>query len=147
MILLLLAPVIAIALVGGAALALRVQGGSQRRLIGSVLEDGAPDQPSVANDASLLYFTGVHCTVCHVAQRPALLALEQRLGPSLRVREIDVADDPALARKYRVLSLPTTIVLRADHSIASVNTGFTAADVLERQLVDAGLQLPQLAGA
>ena len=144
MTLLLLAPVIAIAVVGATAFALQLQRRGQRRLIGTVIEHAAPP-PSPVDEPSLLYFTGVHCSVCHVAQRPALLSLQERLGGVLRMREIDVADDPALARKYRVLSLPTTIVLRADHSVAAVNTGFAGADTLERQLVDAGLRVAQLA--
>lgn len=139
MMLLLLAPLIAVVVIGGAAGVLQLQRRSQRRLIGSVVEVETWERPRLAHEPSLLYFTGVHCTVCHVAQRPALRALQVRVGSGLRVREIDVADDPELARKYRVLSLPTTIVLRADNSVAAVNTGFAATDVLARQLVDAGL--------
>jgi len=80
-------------------------------------------------------------------QRPALQALQERLGGGVRIRVVDVADDPALARRYRVLSLPTTIVLRADKSVAAVNSGFAGVDMLERQLVDAGFRFPELASA
>lgn len=147
MTLLLLAPVIALVIIGAAGGVLVLQRRSQRRLIGSVVEVDTWERPRLADDPSLLYFTGVHCTVCHVAQRPALRTLQDRIGSTLRIREVDVADDPELARKYRVLSLPTTIVLHADNTVAAVNTGFAGVDVLARQLTDAGLRAPELASA
>lgn len=147
MILSLLAPVIALAFVGATIAALRLQRRGQQRLIGAVVETDTWERPRLADDPSVLYFTGVHCTVCHVAQRPALRSLQERLGGGLRIREVDVADDPVLTRKYRVLSLPTTIVLRADNSVAALNVGFAGPDTLERQLLDAGLREPELASA
>lgn len=147
MTLLLLAPLIAVLVIGGAAGVLQLQRRNQRRLIGAVVELQTWERPRLAHEPWLLYFTGVHCTVCHVAQRPALRTLQDRVGSGLRIREVDVADEPDLARKYRVLSLPTTIVLRADNSVSAVNTGFAGAEVLARQLVDAGLLTAELASA
>jgi thioredoxin-like negative regulator of GroEL len=67
----------------------------------------------------------------------------ERLAPELdgrvQVREIDVADDPALARRFRVMSLPTTVVLDGDGRARAVNAGFASPQVLRSQLVDAGL--------
>ena len=140
----LLAPFIALAVIGGAVLALRLQRGSQRRLVNRVVDLRA--QPVHAGP-SILYFTGVNCTVCHTAQRPALSTLDARLAGTAPIREVDVADEPELARRYRVLSLPTTIVLRADQSVADINVGFAGADKLERQLVAAGLVTEALATA
>jgi len=89
----------------------------------------------------------VHCTICHTAQRPSLNALDSRIASAAPIREVDVADEPELARRYRVLSLPTTIVLRGDQSIADINVGFASAEKLERQLVAAGLGSGELATA
>jgi thioredoxin-like negative regulator of GroEL len=132
---LLLAPLIAIAVIGGAALLLRSQKGAQRELVGSVLEPvGNPRQmPSV------LYFTGEACTICHTAQRPALRSLAATLDPGIEIRQIDIAVEPELARRYRVMSLPTTIVLDAAGQVTDINVGFTTGEVLRRQLVDAGM--------
>ena len=145
MTLLLLAPLIALVLVGAVSYALQLQRRGQRRLVGRVVDAEAPSDAMVDADPSILYFTGVHCSVCHVAQRPALASLSERVGRAVSIREVDVADDPALARRYRVLTLPTTVVLRPDHTIAAINAGFAPADTLRRQLVDAGLSLPEAA--
>jgi thioredoxin-like negative regulator of GroEL len=130
---LLLAPLIAIAVIGGAALLLKGQKGAQRELVGTVLEGTHGNMPSV------LYFTGEACTICHTAQRPALRALAPTLDPGIEIREIDIAVEPELARRYRVMSLPTIIVLDAAGEITDINVGFTTGEVLRRQLVEAGM--------
>jgi thioredoxin-like negative regulator of GroEL len=55
------------------------------------------------------------------------------------VREVDVAAEPTLAQRFKVMSLPTTVVLDADGRARAVNAGFAPAPVLQRQLVEAGL--------
>jgi len=142
---LLLAPIIAIAVLGAAALVLVVQRSGQRRLIGHVVLHGDAIVP--AEGPSILYFTGVNCTICHTAQRPALRRLDERLDGLVPIHEVDVADEPELARRYRVLSLPTTIVLRDDQSVAAINVGFATAETLQSQLDAAGLRTRELATA
>ncbi|MBV8193966.1 MAG: thioredoxin family protein [Candidatus Dormibacteraeota bacterium] len=142
---LLLAPIIAIAVLGAAALVLVVQRSGQRRLIGHVVLHGDAIVP--AEGPSILYFTGVNCTICHTAQRPALRRLEELLDGLVPIHEVDVADEPELARRYRVLSLPTTIVLRDDQSVAAINVGFATAETLQSQLDAAGLRTRELATA
>jgi thioredoxin-like negative regulator of GroEL len=132
---LLLAPLIAVAVIGGVALLLRVQKGGQRELVGSVVETA--EQGGTL--PSILYFTGEACTICHTAQRPALRALAAAIDPAIEIREIDIAVEPDLARQYRVMSLPTTIVLGPSGQVTGINVGFANADVLRRQLVDAGM--------
>ncbi len=132
---LLLAPLIALAIVGAAALFLRVQRGGQRELVGSVVETQHPQRKL----PSILYFTGETCTICHTAQKPALRTLAAGLGESIEIREVDIAVEPALARQYRVMSLPTTIVLDGSGQITDINVGFASGETLRRQLVDAGM--------
>ncbi|HEV3274659.1 MAG TPA: thioredoxin family protein [Candidatus Dormibacteraeota bacterium] len=132
---LLLAPLIAIAAIAGVALVLRVQRGGQRQLVGRVVENvvRAGQLPSI------LYFTGENCTICHTAQRPALRALTAVIDPGIEIREVDIAIEPELARRYRVMSLPTTIVLDPDGQVTDINVGFASGEMLRRQLVDAGM--------
>jgi thioredoxin-like negative regulator of GroEL len=132
---LLLAPLIAIAVIGGAALLLRSQKDAQRELVGTVLEPAGTHR----NMPSVLYFTGKACTICHTAQRPALRSLAATLDPGIEIREIDIAVEPELSRRYRVMSLPTIIVLDAAGQVTDINVGFTTGEVLRRQLVDAGM--------
>lgn len=135
MTILLLAPLIAIAVIAGAGVILRVQRSGQRELVGNVVEPA--DRGGIL--PSILYFTGEACTICHTAQRPALRDLAAGIDAGIRIREIDIAAEPDLARRYRVMSLPTTIVLDASGQVSGINAGFASAAVLLRQLVDAGM--------
>ena len=132
---LLLAPLIAVAIVAGAALLLRAQRGGQRELVGSVVETPRAQRQL----PSILYFTGETCTICHTAQKPALRSLASGIDGNLEIREVDIAVEPELARRYRVMSLPTTIVLDADGQVTEINVGFASSDTLRRQLVGAGM--------
>jgi thiol-disulfide isomerase/thioredoxin len=132
---LLLAPLIALAVVGAAALLLRLQRGGQRHLVGSVVEPARLG----TRMPSILYFTGENCAICHSAQKPALRALAAGVDHGIEIREVDIAVEPALARQYRVMSLPTTIVLDGDGQITEINVGFATTETLHRQLVDAGM--------
>lgn len=144
--LVLLAPLIAAAVVALVALTLQLQRRGQQRLVGWRVDDLTPPAAELEADPVILYFTGEHCSVCHVAQQPALHSLQERLGRTVRIREIDVAADPALARRYRVLTLPTTIVLRPDNTVAAINAGFAPANTLQQQLLSAGMRIPTPAG-
>jgi hypothetical protein len=131
----LLAPVVALLIIALAAAVLALQRSRQRRLIGTVLLDGAaPPQGDAAPD--ILYFTGENCTICHVAQRPALQRLRDVLG-DIAIREIDVALDPSSARAYRVMTLPTTVILDSSGRTTAVNAGFAADSTLRDQVLAA----------
>ena len=127
------APLLAFALIAAAALALRAAQARQRvHLVGNLIGHAA-DRPTI------LFFSGAACTVCHTAQRPALDRLTPARNGLVDVREIDVATEPELARRFRVMSLPTTVVLDTDGRAHAVNAGFAPERLLERQLVEAGL--------
>jgi len=132
----LLAPPIAAVLLGALALALVAQRRHQAGLVGQAVTDRAEH-----GVPQLLYFTGVACAICHAAQRPAVARVADGVGDAAVIREIDVAAEPALARRYRVMTLPTTVVLRPDGVVTAVNVGFAGDTVLRAQLVEAGLQL------
>jgi thiol-disulfide isomerase/thioredoxin len=132
MTLVLLAPLIAALAICGAALALREQQRRQRSLIGRVVQPH-PAEPLGAAP-TVLFFTGEACTICHTAQRPALDLLAEEWRERVEVREVDIAVEPELARRYRVMSLPTTIVLDAGGQVTAINAGFASADRLRDQL-------------
>jgi hypothetical protein len=128
----LVAPGAALVVVAVVAGLLRLQGWWQRRLVGSAVElagaaRGGPPLPDI------LYFTGESCTICHVAQRPALRRLETMLS-DVAIREIDVARDPSSARRYRVMTLPTTVVLDPSGRTVAVNAGYASETALRNQV-------------
>jgi thiol-disulfide isomerase/thioredoxin len=128
----LIAPLAAFVVLAAAAAVLAVQRWWQRRLLGSAV----PGPASGAVDAErpdILYFTGENCTVCHVAQRPALRRLHSLLS-DVTIREIDVAREPSAARRYRVMTLPTTVVLDAGGRTVAVNVGYVSEAALRDQV-------------
>ena len=80
----------------------------------------------------ILYFTGDSCTVCRTHQEPALA----RLG-EVRIDKVDAVEDRALADRFHVYTLPTTVVMASDGTALHVNYGYAPANKLERQLAEA----------
>ena len=94
------------------------------------LAASASSAPSV--EPYILYFTGDGCTVCRTHQEPALSKLE-----GVRVEKVDAVRDRALADRFHVYTLPTTVVMGVDGRALHVNYGYAPAPKLERQLAEA----------
>jgi thiol-disulfide isomerase/thioredoxin len=139
----LIAPLAALLVLAGFAALLAVQRWWQRRLLGRAVV-GIADGARAADRPDILYFTGENCTVCHVAQRPALGRLRSLIA-DVAIREIDVARDPSAARRYRVMTLPTTVVLDPDGRTVAVNVGYASEAALRDQVEEA--RTSALAGA
>jgi hypothetical protein len=91
---------------------------------------GAAAAPS--SEPYILYFTGDGCTVCRTHQEPALA----KLG-SVRVDKVDAIAERALADRFHVYTLPTTVVMSREGAALHVNYGYAPAPKLERQLAEA----------
>lgn len=85
-----------------------------------------------AADPYILYFTGDSCTVCKTHQEPALAKLA-----GVRIDRVDAVSERTLADRFRVYTLPTTVVMAADGHAMHVNYGYAPAPKLERQLAEA----------
>ena len=86
---------------------------------------------------TLLYFSGDHCSPCRLQQAPIFDSLRQSLGSRARFQEYDAVENPDLARQYRVLTVPTTVVVAPDGDVVAVNYGVTQAEKLRHQLNEA----------
>jgi len=97
----------------------------------------AIQQPAEAagGKPTLLYFTGEYCAPCKFQQTPVVEKLRAKLGNSVRVKIIDVSVQPDLASRYKVLTLPTTVILDRRGQVAHINYGVTAQGKLETQLL------------
>jgi thioredoxin 1 len=140
----LLAPLIALLVLAAAAAALAVQRAWQRRLLGTSLVGRTTEAGPAVPD--ILYFTGKSCTICHVAQRPALTRLRELID-DVAVRELDVAEEREAARRYRVMTLPTTVVLDSQGRMTAVNAGFAGELLLRDQVAAARAASPRTAVA
>jgi len=83
---------------------------------------------------TILFFTADYCTVCKYRQKPALEHLAGKQNGTLRVLEVDASVNRAMARRYGVWSLPTTVVVAPDGRVGAVNYGFATAEQLDAQL-------------
>ena len=83
---------------------------------------------------TLLYFTGEYCAVCKHQQSPIIGQIAAAFGEGLTVEQHDAAARPDLAQQYRVLTLPTTVILDGAGQAVEVNYGLAQKHKLEAQL-------------
>lgn len=86
----------------------------------------------------ILAFGSEDCAPCHRLQAPALRRVEAARGSTVTVVEIDAPSSPELTSRYRVLTLPTTVVLDGTGQAREINYGFANSERLIAQ-VDAAL--------
>ena len=86
----------------------------------------------------IVYFTTPDCVTCKAAQRPALQALQNRLQGGIQVIEVDALDRADLAKRWSVLSVPTTFILDGNGTPREVNHGFASTEKLLVQLKRVG---------
>ncbi len=60
---------------------------------------------------TLLWFTADYCAPCKLQQAPIVAELANNLGSAVTIKKIDVSQNPDLIDHYKVLTLPTTIIL------------------------------------
>lgn len=84
---------------------------------------------------TLLYFTADYCAPCKFQQTPVVDRLSAKLGDAVIIKKYDVSQDPELASRYKVLTVPTTVVLDRHGRVAHINYGVTEQAKLESQLL------------
>ena len=65
---------------------------------------------AVASGAVLIDFFATWCAPCRMLA-PSVHALAEA-NPNLKVYQVDVDEEPALAAKFRVMSIPTLVLLK-----------------------------------
>ena len=88
----------------------------------------------VSGKPGFLIFGSPHCAPCVHAQKPAAKKLESELGAAIQLIEVDVTEEPSLAERYGVVSLPTVFLFDASGKPRRVNHGCVSADELRRQI-------------
>jgi len=92
------------------------------------------DDGVIQGRTRILAFSSVGCTQCHTLQLPALRRLQEIRGTEIDVVEVDAADEPELAKRYRVMTVPSTVVLNAAGEVHAVNYGFANFGKLRQQV-------------
>jgi len=83
---------------------------------------------------AILYFTTPACAPCRTRQRPAIQRLLAELGDRVQVIEVNAAEQLDAARRWGVLSIPTTFVLDGEGRPRAINTGVAGLETLRGQL-------------
>lgn len=81
---------------------------------------------------ALVDFWATWCGPCRM-QAPVVDQLDTELGGSVKVCKVDVDAEPALARKFRVMSIPTLIALK-DGQIKETRVGYQDLQSLKDML-------------
>lgn len=103
------------------------------------IQSAAP-APAAPSRPSLLYFRGDSCPVCP-AQGRILEQLAGQWAGQVTIRRIDAEREPETAARYRVFTLPTTLLLDGEGRVRQVNYGLADERKLGRQ-VEALLERP-----
>lgn len=90
--------------------------------------------PLSENRVRILAFSSADCTQCHTLQQPTLRRLQALRGPEIDVVEIDAPASPALADRYHILTLASTVVLNPAGQALAVNYGFANLEKLQAQI-------------
>lgn len=84
---------------------------------------------------TIVYFGSNACAVCKRTQRPILDKILAEYGnEQLLFTAYDVDESPDVAKKWRVMTLPTTFLLDSAGTIKHINNGLIVSENLRKQL-------------
>ncbi|HET7088709.1 MAG TPA: thioredoxin family protein, partial [Anaerolineae bacterium] len=98
--------------------------GSGQALRGQATNDGRP---------ALIVFTSPTCAPCKLQQMPVVDRLMAGWAERIDLRVVDVTEQPDVAARFGVWSLPTTIVLDAGGRVSALNQGVASEQKLREQ--------------
>ncbi|WP_119068566.1 thioredoxin family protein [Aggregatilinea lenta] len=86
------------------------------------------------NVPAIVYFTSPECGPCRAYQRPAIERVLRDLGDAVQVVEVDALAQPDEAKRWGVMTVPTTFILDRTGHPRQVNNGVAGPDTLKHQL-------------
>ena len=97
----------------------------RRRALAAVpiTSDGS-DMDASLSFVHILAFSSDDCRQCHEMQIPALQRVLDARGSKVSVAEVDAPNSPDLTQRYRILTLPSTVIMDASGRAHAVNYGF-----------------------
>lgn len=127
-------PLLALAMLVAVSAGLWVWIGWRRRV---VMRAGAGDLwtsfGAAPAEALVLAFTTPECLPCRTVQRPALEALEHRHPGRIVFSEVNAFDASDLARRFGILTVPSTVIIGQDGEVRAVNHGTATTERLATQ--------------
>jgi hypothetical protein len=108
--------------------------GLQRRLALAAAPMSSNDVDASLSLVRILAFSSADCHQCHELQIPALRRVLEARGTKVSVAEVDAPNSPDLTQRYRVLTVPSTVVMDAQGRAHAVNYGFANTQRLLEQV-------------
>jgi len=98
----------------------------RRRALAAVPPTFGGDINAIASlsQVRILAFSSDDCRQCHEMQIPALQRVLDARGSKVSVAEVDAPNSPDLTQRYRILTLPSTVIMDAAGRAHAVNYGF-----------------------
>lgn len=90
----------------------------------------------------VLAFSTPDCVPCRTIQKPSLEELQRRYPDRIEVRDVDAIESPDLARRFGILTVPSTVVVDDDGVVHAINHGLAGWQKLADQLHLNGDQPP-----
>ena len=87
-------------------------------------------QQMIASGVTLVDFWATWCGPCRM-QAPILESFAAEMGDQVKVGKVDVDEEPAIAARFNIFSIPTLIAFRDGQEIART-VGVTDANGLKR---------------
>jgi thioredoxin-like negative regulator of GroEL len=109
----------------------------RRHALGASPPNALPENNILASSPAqvrILAFSSDDCSQCHTLQAPALMRVKESFGDKVAVIEVDAPRQPELTERYRVLTVPTTVVIDAMGQAHAVNYGFANTQRLRKQV-------------
>jgi thiol-disulfide isomerase/thioredoxin len=89
--------------------------------------------------SSIVYFSSPDCLPCRVVHKPAMTRLKAESGNHVDFIEINVYENPDLAKAWGVLSVPTTFILDKSGNPVISMTGALTYDQIKNRLMISNL--------
>ena len=121
-----------------------VEAQRHRALAATPLTSGKGDRDANASLSlvRILAFSSSDCRQCHELQIPALQRVLDARGSKVSVAEVDAPNSPELTQRFRVLTVPSTVVLDTAGRAHAVNYGFANTQRLLEQVDEVLAQVP-----
>jgi thioredoxin-like negative regulator of GroEL len=101
----------------------------ENRAVDPLLAQTTPGTPTI------VYFTTPNCAPCRLQQTPTLQRLQSELADRMQVVRVDASEQPEIAERWGVFSVPTIFVLGPDGQPRSVHNGVVDSETLKRALL------------
>lgn len=106
----------------------------RRRALAAVALNPGFDANAGLSQVRILAFSSDDCRQCHEMQIPALQRVIDARGSQVSVAEVDAPNSPDLTQRYRIMTLPSTVVMDASGRTRAVNYGFASTQRLLDQV-------------